>query len=413
MLKTSINFLSTPNKVSVASRTLAIISLLAAVSGCSNWLPTSGPSVNDVQAAAAADPSFIELVDINAAVAQRIQNSEKKYLFAESFPSTGSLSYDVRPGDVISVSIWEASPPMLFGSTPSFSGGGSFPGVTISGGGASMPSKANSLPDQMVDKGGYVTIPFAGRIKVSGKSIPVIEQEIVNSLKGKANYPQVIVQFSRNATNYVTVVGEVSQSVVMPLTPRGERLLDAIASAGGVKQPVNKTTLQLSRGPVTRSMSLERVIQDPNQNIRLNPGDVVTAFFQPFSFTALGATGKNDEVTFEGQGISLSQALGRVGGLQDNRSDVKGVFVFRFEDPSALEKGLKPKAVDQQGRVPVVYRLDMSDPSSFFAAQGFMVKNKDLIYVANAGAVEFGKFLNILVAMIYPIVNAGNIKVIY
>jgi hypothetical protein len=60
---------------------------------------------------------------------------------------------------------------------------------------------------------------------------------------------------------------------------------------------------------------------------------------------------------------------------------------------------------DSQGRVPMIYRLDMSDPGAFLVAQGFMVKNKDVIYVANASSTEFGKFLNIMVQVLYPIVN--------
>jgi hypothetical protein len=60
---------------------------------------------------------------------------------------------------------------------------------------------------------------------------------------------------------------------------------------------------------------------------------------------------------------------------------------------------------DSQGRVPTIYRLDMSDPGAFLVAQGFMVKNKDVIYVANASSIEFAKFLNIMVQVLYPIVN--------
>ena len=195
----------------------------------------------------------------------------------------------------------------------------------------------------------------------------------------------------------------------MPLTPKGERVLDAIATAGGVKQSVARVTLQLSRKGVVRSMAMDKVIQDPSQNVRLLPGDVITALYQPFSFTALGASGKNDEINFEAEGITLSQALGRVGGVQDNRADVKGLFVFRFEDRKALASNEAIKATDNQGKVPTIYRLDMSNPASFLLAQGFVMKNKDVVYVANASSVEFNKFLNIMISIVYPIVNAGNI----
>lgn len=86
----------------------------------------------------------------------------------------------------------------------------------------------------------------------------------------------------------MTVLGEVVSNRRMPLTPRGERLLDALAAASGPRQPVGKTTIQLARSGRTASMPLDTIIRDPAQNIVLRPGDVVTALFQPYSFTALG-----------------------------------------------------------------------------------------------------------------------------
>ena len=141
----------------------------------------------------------------------------------------------------------------------------------------------------------------------------------------------------------------------------------ALAAAGGVRQPVSKVALQLTRGAKFQSMPLEAVIRDPRQNIALKPGDVVTALFQPLSFTALGATGRQDEVPFEAQGISLAQALGRIGGLIDSRSDVRGIFIFRFEPRDNLDWPRQPVATTPDGNVPVVYQLDLSDPRSFFA----------------------------------------------
>ncbi len=515
-----------------AKRALISVALLALLSGCGNWLPTSGPSTRALEDTTVQTNSMIQLVEINSAVNQRNVIRERRQLFSESFGTNVIPTYAVNPGDILAVSIWEANPALLFGTSPALS--------ALAG---SSTSKNSSLPDQMVGADGFITVPFAGRIRVAGKTIPNIESEIVSALQGKANSPQVIVQMTKGNTSNVTVVGEVGKSDLVPLTPKGERLLDAIALAGGVKQAVNKITLQISRQGMVKTMSLDRVIQDPTQNIRLNPGDVITAFYQPFSFTALGATGKNDEINFEAPGISLTQALGRIGGVQDARADVKGVFVFRFEEPDAASipfnapnsqviaqapnaqpqqansvptpthsqvskpstavaatpnavqqnapppsqpfvspRGVIPpcaacvqpvappvagsvattaaattvqqniasasatqtptttqssaqamvaspsRAVvapvsnispamvsqqgipatqftDSQGRVPTIYRLDMSDPGAFLVAQGFMVKNKDVIYVANASSTEFAKFLNIMVQVLYPIVN--------
>lgn len=375
------------------------IYMMFALAGCtSNWLPNSGPSTKDLEDASASDDSIINIIDISPVVNQRIQNHERQQLFAQYFGENKRVSYVANPGDVLEVSIWEASPALLFGTAPSLSGM-SF----------SANTKNTSLPDQLVGADGNITVPFAGRIRVAGKTLAQIEAEIVRTLQGKANSPQVIVRMTKSTTTSVTVVGEVAQSILMPLTPKGERLLDAIATAGGVKHSVNRVTLQLSRNGIVKSMALDKVIQDPSQNVRLAPGDVITVFYQPYSFTALGASGQNAEINFEAEGITLSQALGRIGGVQDNRADVKGLFVFRFEDRQALSGEDKVKATDNQGRIPTIYRLDMSNPASFLLAQGFVMKNKDVVYVANASSVEFNKFLNIMISVVYPIVNAGNI----
>ncbi len=195
----------------------------------------------------------------------------------------------------------------------------------------------------------------------------------------------------------------------MPLTAKGERLLDAVAAAGGVRQPVGKTTVQVTRGEVVQSMALDSVIQDPKQNIVLQPGDVVTALFQPLSFTALGATGKNEEVFFEAQGITLAQALARAGGLQDQRADAKGVFIFRYEEPLVLGVAGENPPLTPDGKVPVIYRVDLKDPRSFFVAQGFPIRNKDVMYVSNAPAAELQKFLNILTSVVFTAQGLGAI----
>jgi polysaccharide export outer membrane protein len=209
----------------------------------------------------------------------------------------------------------------------------------------------------------------------------------------------------------VTVVGEVVQSLRLPLTARGERLLDAIAAAGGVRQPIpiSKVTVQVTRGDTVQSLPLEKVIQNPKENVPLAPGDVVTVLFQPLSFAVLGATGKNEEINFEAQGISLAQGLARAGGLQDTRADARGVFLFRFEDPQAVGPEVAAGPVTPDGKVPVVYRLDLRDPASFLVAQNFPVRNKDVVYVANAPGAELQKFLNILTSSIYSVSSLVNL----
>jgi polysaccharide biosynthesis/export protein len=366
-------------------RLVLLIGVSAMISSC-GMMPTSGPSRRQV---AEADQKGFEIVDVTDAVARQLLDSRKRTLFSEFPPAAGS-SETVGSGDVLEVYVWEAPPAALFGASTGATG---------------KTSSVTAFPDQMVNSDGNIYVPFAGEIAAAGKKLQDIEAEIAQQLSGKANQPQVLVRRVTNNTAYVTVVGEVMSSMRMPLTPRGERLLDALAAAGGTKQPVNKVALQLTRGTTVRSLPLDSVIRDPQQNILLQPGDVVTVLFQPLSFTALGATSHSEEVYFETQGISLAQALGRVGGVMDDRANPRGVFVFRLESRDTLPWP-NPPVTTPDGRVPVVYRVDLKDPRSFFVAQNFLIENKDVLYVSNAPVAEFQKFLNLLVSTIYPIEGA-------
>lgn len=341
---------------------------------------------------AVGEPKFngIQLVEVTGPVARQLAARQSTRLFSETLGSKALDTERIQPGDVIEVSVWEAPPATLF------TGGFDAKGVTTA-------ARVTTFPEQLVTTEGSINIPFAGQIPARGQMTSQIEAEIVKRLRSLANQPQVLVRRTRNLSSDVTVVGDVATSTRLPLTPRGEKLLDAIAAAGGVRQPINRTTIQVTRGKAVHALPLETIIRDPSQNVLLQPGDVVTALFQPLSFIALGATGRNEEINFEAQGISLSQALARAGGLNDARADAQGVFVFRFEPGDALDWPRKPVATTPEGLVPVVYRLNLNDPASFLVAQSFPIRNKDVLYVSNASFAELQKFLTLVATVLNPL----------
>ena len=377
-------------------RAVALVPTLTAFSivfsGCA-YIPTSGPSLKEVDTSAAT--GAIQLVDVDASVVQQLVTHRKQKLFSESLSPAVQSGYRVGAGDVIEVSIWEAPPATLFSTS------------TVDPR-AQSATRAVTLTDLLVDGEGTIRIPFAGRVQASGQTLGAIEADIVKRLTGKANQPEVLVRLVKNTSLNATVVGEVANSLRFPLSPSGEKLLDAIAAAGGVRQSVNKITIQLTRGTEVFAMPLDTIIRDPRQNVSLIRGDVITALYQTNSFNALGATGKNEEIPFEAQGISLAQALARSGGLQDSRSDARGVFIFRFESRAALKWAAEPTTTADD-RVPVVYRIDLKNPNSFFVMQGFAINDKDLLYVSNAPAAELQKFLNVVFSIAYPLLNVVQI----
>jgi polysaccharide export outer membrane protein len=339
----------------------------------------------------------IVVIGLDAETTKRTMPSGPSASFLADLEPAMPLGSVVRQGDVLEVSIWEAPPAALFGASA----------TTALGARQNQLSTTATLPELLVSVEGTIFIPFAGTIRVAGRTPAVIEAEIVRRLSGKAHQPQAIVRIARNASTNATVVGEVVNSVRVPLTPKGETLLDALAQAGGARHPSSRMTLQITRGEKVIAMPMDDVIRNPQQNVVLAAGDVVTAIFQPYSFSILGAAGRTDEVVFESTGISLAQALARVGGLQDQRANAKGVFIFRWEEPANLAIPTDGPT-DARGRRPVIYRVDLRNPATLFLAQNFRMRDGDVVYVANAPITEFQQFVNIIASTVLPLVAVSN-----
>jgi len=381
----------TPPAMLPSCRLLACFSAFA-LAACGQ-MPTAGPREEVVLTSASrAAGATIQVVEVTDRVVLELAQRKQTVLFSQAFGPSAGAAAAIGPGDTVEVSLWEAPPATLFGA-----------GVAAPG--ALSAARPVVLPEQVVDREGAIGVPFAGRITVAGLTAPQVAAEIVRRLRGKANQPEVLVRVLRSASSTVTVVGEVATSIRMPLTAGGERLLDALAAAGGVRQPVAKMTVQVTRGNQYLALPLDTIIRDPQQNVPLQAGDVITAIHQPLSFTALGATGKNEEIAFEAQGISLAQALARAGGLNDNRSDPRGVFVFRYEPAQTLNWPRQPATATPEGFVPVVYRVNLGNPASFFVMQNFRISDKDVLYVSNAPAAELQRFLNLVFSVVYPVIS--------
>jgi polysaccharide export outer membrane protein len=376
------------------------------LAGCSS-LGAGGPNPMQIRAASKETlaGAQITIVDVDDIVVRRILAAGGIGLFSQSLgdaPPTGNL---IGPGDTLSVTIWEAPPAALFGANTSFGGSASSDLVAATAG----LGQRSGLPDMTVDANGRITVPFAGAVPAAGRTPQEVEREIAGRLAGKAHEPQVSVRVSQNASATVAVVGDDGKATRVPLTPRGERLLDVLTSAGGVSKPVGKVMVEVTRAGKVADMPLESVIRNPSENIRLGPDDVVTALYQPFSFTALGAAGNSAEIPFEATGTTLAQALGRMGGLKDDRANIRGVYIFRFEDPAALDPAIAATARrTPDGRIPVIYRIDLGRASTLFAAQGFPMRNKDVLYVSSAPLSDLQRFIGMLSSMAFTLIGLGQ-----
>ncbi|QEN88961.1 polysaccharide export protein [Labrys sp. KNU-23] len=366
-----------------------ILLITASLAACSS-LPNAGPSAKTIlsrqqnggaQSRGVASPySIFDVTAGTVAVLSRHRPTGFLGSFAAGGPpSSGTLGI----GDMVSVSIFEASSGGLFGTSDATGSAG---------------SKSVQLPPQQIDRGGRINVPYAGSVVAAGRTPAQVGQAIVSALSSKAIEPQVLVTLTQNAANLVTVSGEVGQGGRFPLAVKGTRVLDAIALAGGPQASAHDLFVRLTRGSRTGVESLTSLVSNPRENIYMRADDQLFIYREPRTFTVLGATGKNDTIEFSSDRVTLAEAIGKSGGLNDSRSDASGVFVFRYEDPAAYRelRGSAASGGYRSGSVPVVYRLDMKNPGSFLWSQRFLMRNKDVLYISNAPSTDLAKFLQMI-----------------
>jgi polysaccharide export outer membrane protein len=176
-----------------------------------------------------------------------------------------------------------------------------------------------------------------------------------------------------------------------------------IAAAGGAHAPVGAVFVELSRGGVTATIPLQILVSDPAENIYAAPGDTLTLVEVPQTFAIFGATGRNAEIPFGVDRLSLAQALAQSQGLNDNLANPKGVFLFRWERERVVRALGQPSADGAfDGLSPIAYRFDLGDANSYLLAREFPVHDKDVIFVADAGAVPLRKVFEVIGAVVGP-----------
>jgi polysaccharide biosynthesis/export protein len=362
--------------------------VVAALLPACSLLPGTGPKSDAVNANATAGvrsttPLPYALVDVTADTVGFLSQPNLitfKGQFSDKRPKPIQV---VGVGDVLNISIFEAAPGGLF--TPGQSAG-------------ARPGNFVDLPPQAVDQKGSIYVPYAGEVPAAARTIPEIQQAVVARLRNRAIEPQVVISLNQQHASVVSVLGDVNTPGVLALNSVGERLLALIARAGGPKFQAIESYVTLQRDGKPVRVLLSRVVHDPRENIFIRPNDVIFVTREAPTFTALGALnqnvfGFNSEIPFDVEALTLAQAMGKAGGLNDQQSDPSELYVYRYEDRHFLEKLGADVTRFTFDKIPTIYRLNLRDPSGMLLAAGFQMRSKDVMYVANARVVDYYKLL--------------------
>jgi polysaccharide export outer membrane protein len=384
------------------------IFIALAVGGCS-VLPRSGPAHEEIIASATAgvepaavgEPLKYAIVDVTAEVAKAIPD-----VGVGSFLTSFGDGY--RPSPNIRVSVGDQLQVTIFESTEG--------GLFIPANAGARPGNYVTLPAQIIDKSGEITVPYAGQIHAVGRSTADIQREIVKLLESRAIQPQVVVSFLNRAST-VSVVGEVRAPAKLDLNFNGDKVLDLIARAGGPVTAGWDTYVTLQRSGKEATNYFNTLVNHPRENIFVRPGDTIYVYHDYRFFTAFGASAAPGRYAFDAERVYLSDAMGRAGGLLDNRADPEMVFVYRLEGRAVLKTiGVDLSGFpDNETRIPTVYKVNLKDPRTFFLTEKFPMRNHDVIYVSNSPQTEIVKFLDLVNSAAITLddvaVGAGNVPI--
>lgn len=299
-------------------------------------------------------------------------------------------------GDTVSVTIFEAAAGGLF--IPAEAG--------------VRPGNFVTIPNQAVDDHGNISVPYAGAIQAKGRTPAEIQRVIVDALKSRAIEPQVVVSLVTQNTSLISVLGDVRTAGRFPASPSGERVLDLVARAGGPGTQGYDEWVTLERQGHRASVPFGALLYEPSNNIYTLPNDVIYLYGQPQTYVSFGAAGTQGQFRFDAWRLSLAEAVGKHGGLNDDRADPASVYLYRGETREVAEQlGVDCRRFEGP-IIPIVYLVNFRDPSGYFMAQSFEMRNKDVIYTSNAASVETTKFLSFLRTIMAtandPIIYATN-----
>jgi polysaccharide export outer membrane protein len=363
-----------PSLYSVLAGLVALIGL--AVAGC-GITPSTGPLSREIGGdPGKTDASEYVVIDVNHDVIRAIGAAHRGGLSRLIRTAAAAPKARIGAGDILAVTVYEAGE------------GGLFTG---------KEQRHASFPAVQVDQQGNISLPYAGLMTVHNRTPLEVQKLIVERLQGRAIQPQVVVSIASTESNTFVLAGDVTNPGRYALSTTGDRLLDVVAKAGGSRFPAREVYVTFVRGQQRGTQLLERIIDEQNENIFILAGDRIYINHDPKRYSVFGAIQKPGAYVFPASQVNLLEAMAIAGGLIDERADSTGIFVFRYE-PEAVVRAILPDAkhVSGSGNVPTVYRISLRDPGSYFYARGFLVRDKDVLYIANAPGVEIAKVLRLM-----------------
>lgn len=311
------------------------------------------------------------LVQAQFAARPRSLPPEIERLFAEARP------YTIGPSDIISVVVYDH--PELAPQGGAILQGGDPTGITGAAG-------------FIVDQGGYISYPYAKRVRVGGLTEGQASELIANSIKHVIRDPQVTVRIASFRSRRAYVEGEVRSPGTQVITDVPMTLMEAIGRAGGITPSGDRSFVTLTRNNVTTIIDLVRMQEagiNPNR-ILLESGDLLMVRGREESKVfVMGEIMRPSALPMRNGRLTLNEALGEAGGPNLTTANTSQIYVIRNVGEAS----------------PAIFHLNAGNPTALALAETFYLRPRDVVYVDPVPLVQWNRILS----LILPSANAVNV----
>lgn len=357
-----------------AMKTLPLLAITVSVSllgGCI-WAPgqhmSTGKLVRDNQA----DNSHVQLVQITPKLLAMDQAANQANAVPPSLLAYQPEPYRIGAGDTLYITVWD------------------HPELTSPAG----PQQQTLANGRLVRSDGTLFYPYVGQLKVAGMTIEELRKAISDKLATYIEKPQVDVSVIGYGSQHVLLSGAFVKTDPQPITAVPLTLAQAIGVATINTGQANLSNLVLTRDGHAYHINLDQLDHGKGlaENIYLKDGD---RLYLPYNdrqeVYVLGEVMRPMALPFKTSDLTLTQALGRAGGLNQSTSKGKAVYVIRG-------------ARNIENEPATVYELNARSPSSFALADHFKVQPGDVVFVGAAGVTRWNRFLS----QVLPLASALN-----